>query len=127
MVKGKIEGPLYIGNLQTERVVIDVRDCVKAYYQLMEYCHTDMPGSNGHVFNICGDTVHKMEYFTDLLIKASGLKNVVKEIKTEFYRDIDIQVQIGDSQKLRHLTGWEPEIPIEQTMEDLLNYWLKKL
>jgi GDP-4-dehydro-6-deoxy-D-mannose reductase len=119
---------LLIGNLNTQRVVIDVRDCVRAYYLLME---TIMAGCNvlpqDLIFNVCGTQVHKMQYFTDQLIKISGLTDVEQKIHPPFYRDIDIQVQIGDCKKLEALTGWEPVIPIERTMQDLFDYWVKKL
>jgi GDP-mannose 4,6-dehydratase len=115
---------LNIGNLETERVVIDVRDCVRSYYLLMTNENAD-----GKVFNICGTTVHKMQYFTDLLIKLAGfeLSEVEQKIDPRFYRDIDIQVQIGDSTRVREMTGWSPEIGIEQTLKDLLRYWERKL
>jgi len=115
---------LKIGNLQTERVVIDVRDCVNAYYKLMQ-----TPESKGKVFNVCGSDVHKMQYYTDLLIESSifEYEDVKQVIHPPFYRPIDIQVQIGDSKELVELTGWKPEITIQQTMQDLLQYWRNKL
>ena len=113
---------LKIGNLKTKRVVMDVRDCVNAYYLLMMN-----EGSSGNIYNVCGDTVHEMQYFTDTLIKLSGLEGVVQEIEPKFYRDIDIQIQIGDSTALKDLTGWTQEFEIETTLSDLLNYWVKKL
>ena len=124
MQLGLQEPVLKIGNLQTERVVVDVRDCVNAYYLLMLN-----PDSNKKVFNVCGDDVHKMQHYTDLLIKASKFEydEIKQEIYAPFYRPIDIQVQIGDSKELKQLTGWEPKIPVDQTMTDLLNYWLNKL
>lgn len=124
MELGLQEKVLKIGNLQTERVVIDVRDCVNAYYLLMLN-----PKSNGGVYNVCGSDVHKMQYYTDLLINSSIFEynEVEQKIYEPYYRPIDIQVQIGDSSELVELTGWEPKITIQQTMHDLLNYWRKKL
>lgn len=124
MELGLQEKVLKIGNLKTQRVVIDVKDCVNAYYLLM--MNKD---SNGKVFNVCGDEVHEMQYYTDALINASKFDydEVKQEIYAPFYRPIDIQVQIGDSKELRELTGWKPEIKLEQTMADLLDYWRKKL
>ena len=122
MMLGLQEKKLMIGNLDTERVVIDVRDCVKAYYLLMTNKNSD-----GKVFNVCGDEVHKMRFFTEKLIEKSKLPDVVQEINPAFYRPIDIQVQIGDSSELKEITGWKPEIDIDTCMEDLLNYWVKKL
>jgi len=122
MMKGMQEKELLIGNLKTTRVVIDVRDTVKAYYLGM-MCKE----SNGKIFNVCGDTPHKMQYFTDKLIESSGLEDVKQKIHDPFYRPIDIHYQHGDSSNLKELTGWEPEIPIEQTLSDLLDYWVAKI
>lgn len=112
---------LKVGNLKTKRVVIDVRDCVNAYALLMETFQ------NGEAYNVGGSDVHEMEYYTDLLIELSGLTGVTKEIDPAFYRPIDIQVQIPNTQKLRTTATWAPTIPIEQTLKDLLAYWVKKL
>lgn len=123
MELGLQEPILKVGNLKTERVVMDVKDCVNAYYLLMKN-----PLSNKGVFNVCGEDVHPMQYYTDLLIKRSSLKDkIVQEIYKPYYRSIDIQVQIGDSTELRELTGWKLTVPIEVTMTSLLNYWRKKL
>lgn len=124
MELGLQEKILKIGNLQTERVLMDVRDCVRAYYLLM-----NNPNSNKHVYNVCGNEVHKMQYYTDLLIEHSKFEynEIEQKIYAPYYRDIDIQVQIGDSKELKELTGWEPIISINDTTQDLLNYWRKKL
>ena len=124
MMLGKQEKVLKIGNLKTKRVVIDVRDCVNAYYLLMME-----PKSLGKVFNVCGEDIHEMQYFTDKLIEASGIpyNQIEQKIDEKLYRPIDIQVQIGDSSELRELTGWKPTYTIEETMKDLLNYWVNKL
>lgn len=124
MMLGQQEKILRIGNLNTERVVIDVRDCVNAYYKLMM---TDK--SNGKVYNVCGKDIHKMQHYTDALINASSFEynEIKQEIYPPYYRDIDIQVQIGDTTELVEDTGWKPVIELEQTMEDLLQYWIKKI
>ena len=124
MVLGLQEKTLRIGNLKTKRVVIDVRDCVMAYYLLMM-----TENSLGKVFNVCGEDVHEMQYFTDKLIEASNIpyNEIEQVIDPKLYRPIDIEVQIGDSTELKELTGWKPYYTIEKTMEDLLNYWINKL
>ena len=115
---------LKVGNLKTERVVIDVGDCVRAYYELML-----SDKSNGKVYNVCGDTVRPMQYYTDCLIHASALNydEVIQRIYKPFYRDIDIQVQIGDTTNLKDDIGWKPKISLDDTMNNLLQYWLSKL
>ena len=117
-LQGKI---LNIGNLETTRVVIDVRDTVNAYYQLM--INED---SNRKIFNVCGEVPRKMEFFTDKLIEISGLE-VEKKISKELYRPIDIMYQHGNSDNLVELTDWKPKIAIEDTLSDLFQYWMKKI
>jgi len=122
MMLGKQEKVLRIGNLTTTRVVLDVRDIVKAYYLLMI---TDK--SNGKVFNISGDTPRQMQAYTDMLLKSSGLENVEQRIDPKLYRPHDITYQWGDITDLTTIVNWKPEYTIEQTMNDLLVYWVKKL
>jgi GDP-4-dehydro-6-deoxy-D-mannose reductase len=95
-----------------------------AYYLLMM---TEQ--SLGKVFNVCGEDVHEMQYFTDKLIEASGIpyNEIEQVIDPKLYRPIDIEVQIGDSTELKEITGWKPRYTIEKTMEDLLSYWINKL
>jgi GDP-mannose 4,6-dehydratase len=114
---------LPVGNLETQRIVIDVRDAVRAYYLLMQN------HDNGEAYNVCGDkdSVVKMHVFTDKLIEISGLKGVEKKVSDKLYRPIDIQIQVGDTAKLKAKTKWKPEIPIEKTLADLFDYWVRKL
>ena len=68
-----------------------------------------------------------MQYFTDKLIELSGLSDVEQKIHQPFYRPIDIHYQHGESDNLVNLTGWQPSIDIEQTLDDLLKYWCDKI
>jgi len=122
MMLGKQEKKLSVGNLETIRVVIDARDCVRAYYLLMQ-----SEDALGKVFNVCGDTPREMGFYTDELIKQSGLQDVEKWVNPKYYRPIDIAYQHGDSSELRQITGWEPKYTIEETLKDLLEYWISKL
>lgn len=112
---------LNVGNLESVRVVLDVRDIVNAYYLLML-----SDSSSGKAFNVSGDVPHKMGVYTDMLIDISNRK-IKKQIYEPYYRPIDIHYQHGDCTELKELTDWEPKISLQQTMEDLLDYWLKKL
>lgn len=123
IMKGLQEPILEVGNLETIRVVIDVHDVCRAYYLLMEE-----EKSNGGIFNVCGNDSyeHKMGFFTDYLIKKSG-KKIEKKVSEKYYRKIDIFCQRGNSGKINKITGWGAQIPIEETLDNLLNYWGKKL
>ena len=124
--KGRQKPILKVGNLQTERVVIDVNDVAIAYYRLMKMYPEMEATQDNNVFNICGAEVRKMEYFTDTLIDIAGVK-VEKVVHPPFYRDIDIQVQIGDSTKINKMTSWKPIVPIAITLGNLFDYWMRKI
>jgi GDP-D-mannose dehydratase len=70
------------------------------------------------------DRKFNVDYFYG---NVASFWKIVQEIYPPYYRPIDIQLQIGDAKELIELTGWEPKIPIEQTMQDLLTYWINKL
>lgn len=122
MMKGFQDRELKVGNLSTTRVVMDVRDTVRAYYLAMT--HRDV---KNHIFNICGDTPRQMQYFTDKLIELSGLKDVVQKRHEPFWRPHEIYYQHGDSTNLKELTGFQEEYDIDTTLGDLLKYWYDKI
>jgi GDP-mannose 4,6-dehydratase len=122
MMLGKQEKVLRIGNLDTTRAVTDVRDIASAFYLIMiNECTT------GKVYNVCGGEPLKMRYYTEKLLEYSGLYDVKEEIDQKLWRPIDIQYQDGDPTKIMSDLGWKPEYTIDQTIKDLLNYWVKKL
>ena len=122
MMLGLQDKQLSVGNLDTVRVVIDVRDCVNAYYLGMINDECD-----GKVLNVCGDTPRKMRAYTDELIRLSGLEGIEEWVNPKYYRPVDIDYQSGDCSELKELTGWKTTISLSQTLEDLLNYWVAKL
>lgn len=122
MMKNLQEPILKIGNLESVRVVMDVRDTARAYYLTMMH-----PDSNGQIFNVCGSIPRKMQFFTDKLLELSGLSNITQEICPKLYRPIDIHYQHGDSTNLKELTGWQETYSIEETLQSLLNYWIDKI
>ena len=121
-MKGNQEKVLKIGNLETTRVVMDVRDIVMGYYLLMIN-----EKSSGQVFNISGDTPRKMRYYADKLKELSGLEDIEEVIEPKFWREIDIDYQMGNDEKFRKLTGYQNKYDIDTTMKDLLDYWVKKI
>jgi len=122
IMKGKQEKILKIGNLDTIRAVTDVRDIANAFYLIMKSDKT-----NGKIINVCGGKPLKMRYYTEKLIELSNIKDIQMEIDEKLWRPIDIQYQDGDNSLCKQLINWEPEYDIEQTLKDLLDYWLKKI
>lgn len=103
-----------VGNLSARRDVTDVRDVVRAYRLLVER------GRPGEVYNVCTGRDLAIQTLADLLV---GLARRPIELVTDpaLLRPVDLPVLRGDASKLRAATGWEPSIPIEQTVADLLD------
>ena len=123
MMQGKQEKLLQIGNLDTTRAVTDVRDIANSFY----LAATNKNVSNGKVYNVCGGKPLKMREYTNMLLKFSELTDVKMEINKNLWRPVDIQFQDGDASLIKEELGWEPTIPIETTIKDLLDFWYDKL
>ena len=122
MMLGKQEKVLKIGNLDTIRAVTDVRDIANAFYLIMIN-----ENSSGQIYNVCGGDPLKMRFYTETLIKHSGLTDVKLEIDQKLWRPIDIQYQDGDASLIKEELGWEPTYDIRTTIQDLLNFWINKV
>ena len=83
--------------------------------------------TSGQAYNVSAGEAQKIRFYTEKLIELSGLKDVSFEIESKFWRPIDIDYQDGDSTKLINELGWKPQYTIDQTLSDLLQYWVKKL
>lgn len=115
---GKKEETISVGNLEAKRDFTDVRDMVKAYALAME------EGTSGEVYNIGSGTSHKIEDILHTLLSFSS-KKISVTIDQSRFRPIDVPEIRCDSSKFHKITGWQPEIPFEKTLEDILDYWRK--
>lgn len=118
--KKKKEPVIYVGNLEAKRDYTDVRDMVKAYLI------GALKGKPGEVYNICSGKTIRIGDMLNLLLSFSKVKVSTKQDPTRM-RPSDVPVLLGDNTKFFKQTGWKPEIPFEQTMEDLLNYWRERV
>ncbi|GHT86061.1 GDP-mannose 4,6-dehydratase [Spirochaetia bacterium] len=119
---GLIPPVVKTGNLNSLRTLADVRDAVRAYYMLV----TVNPIA-GEYYNIGGTYTCKVGEILERLISLSTVKNIKVETDPERIRPIDADLQVPDTKKFKAHTGWEPEIPFDQTMQDLLDYWRKRI
>ena len=110
---------LKVGNLDSLRTIADVRDAVRAYYMLVTVDPT--PGA---YYNIGGTHSCSVGDILESLLSYSDAKNRIRvETDPERLRPVDANLQVPDTTKFREHTGWTPEIPFEQTIQDLLEYW----
>ncbi len=115
---GLIPPVVKTGNLTSLRTWSDVRDAVRAYYLLVTV--NPIPGEYYNIGGTFSCTVGEM---LDHLISLSTRKDIRIEQEEERLRPLDADLQVPDTTKFRKHTGWEPEIPFEKTMHDLLDYW----
>lgn len=109
-----------VGNLDSVRDFLDVRDAVLAYKALIEIDY-----ENGEVFNLCSGVGRKMEDVLNTLISLSN-KEVKIKVDPLRIQKSDIPIFIGNNQKLKRLTGWKPRINFDQTLKETLEYWREK-
>lgn len=114
--KGKKPAVLHVGNLEARRDFTDVRDVVRGYWLATERCE------EGEVYNICSGKAYSIQEVLDRLIELSGVQ-VKVETDPSRLRPSDVPVLLGDYTKFKKATGWEPEIPYDKTLADMLEYW----
>lgn len=102
------------GNLESIRNYTDVRDIVRAYVMAV---HLE-PG----VYNICSKQNVTMQDIMDALIANSTTK-ITTKVNPALYRPADFSFKKPSCKKFKKLTGWKPEIKLEQTMADILEHW----
>jgi len=115
---GMLPPIIKVGNLDSLRTWADVRDAVQAYYLLV----TKDPVA-GEYYNIGGSYSCTVRQMLDFLISESLVDGIQIKIDPDRLRPIDADLQIPDTKKFKEHTGWEPSIPFEKTMKDLLEYW----
>ncbi len=119
---GLIPPILKVGNLKSLRTWSDVRDAVRAYYSLV----TVNPIA-GEYYNIGGSYTCSIEDMLNYLLSKSTVSTIQVRVDPDRLRPIDADLQVPDTTKFRTHTGWEPTIPFEKTMDDLLEYWRGKV
>lgn len=118
--KGKKEPLIHVGNLGAKRDFTDVRDIVRAYWLAAE------KGEDGEVYNVGTGKAMAMKEMLDILLSLSKAKVKIK-VDPERLRPSDVPILQSDCSKFVRLTGWKPQIPLEQTFKDLLNYWRERV
>ena len=120
--RGMIPPVIKVGNLESLRTWSDVRDAVRAYHMLLTV--NPVPGE---YYNIGGRYSCTIGEMLKHLMSLSERKDVKVETDAGRLRPIDADLQVPDTGKFQKHTGWEPQIPFERTMRDLLDYWRQRV
>jgi len=113
---GRMSPVLSVGNLGARRDLMDVRDTARAYRALMKF------GTPGRAYNVCAGQAYAMRDLLDGLLRHSSAQVDVK-VDPDKLRPIDQPIVLGSYERLSSETGWRPEIPLDRTLADLLDYW----
>ena len=107
-------GELRVGDLDVERDFTDVRDVCRAYRLLLD------PAVEAGTYNVASGVPVSLRHVLDLLVDAAGVHVHVVRDEARL-RPADIRTVAGDPERLRAATGWRPEIPLEQTLRDVVD------
>jgi GDP-4-dehydro-6-deoxy-D-mannose reductase len=108
------EREIRVGSLDVVRDLTDVRDVIRAYRLLVEH------GTPGDAYNVCsGRGVSVRDVAEAMLAMSDAPLELV--VDTDLVRPVDVPRLVGTPAKLCAATGWQPEIPLEQTLRDVLD------
>jgi GDP-4-dehydro-6-deoxy-D-mannose reductase len=110
------DAEIVVGNLDAKREITDVRDTVRAYRLILER------GAAGRPYNVCSGRALAIGDVVDQLVSKSRVAVRIRVDPARF-RPNDLPIVEGNPARIREELGWKPEIPLQQTLEDLLNYW----
>jgi GDP-4-dehydro-6-deoxy-D-mannose reductase len=115
--RGLRQPVLSVGNLNVYRDFVDVRDVVRAYDLVLT-----SDGAHQQIFNVCSGNSYPISWLLDRMIDAAGV-NVEIRIDPGRFRPADANYIRGSNSKIKDVTGWRPEVPIETTLKDLVLFW----
>jgi len=118
--RGLQEPVLHVGNLDARRDFTDVRDVVRAYWLATQQ------GEPGEVYNVASGRAWAIRDVVQTLLHLSSAAVTVRPDPAR-QRPSDVPLLLGDYGKFHRRTGWEPTIPIERSLADLLDYWRRRV
>jgi GDP-4-dehydro-6-deoxy-D-mannose reductase len=113
---GRWEPEIAVGNLEARRDLTDVRDTVRAYRLIVER------GQPGRPYNVCSGRAVSIREVLDMLLARARVPIRVR-VDPARYRPNDQPLVVGDPQRIHDELGWSAVIPLETTLDDLLEFW----
>ncbi len=111
---------LIAGNLTSRRAIVDVRDFVRALWSSAEHC------TAGEVYNIGADQTYSVEELIEAIRRQLSVSFRVEQ-DPALVRSCDEPVIAGDVSKFRSCCSWRPEITLDTTLRDMLDWWRTRL
>jgi GDP-4-dehydro-6-deoxy-D-mannose reductase len=113
---GRRDPVLSVGNLEARRDLTDVRDVIRAYRLIVDR------GVAGRPYNVCTGRAIAIRELLEMFLSRTRVRIQVT-IDPARYRPNDLPLVVGDNSRIRSELGWTPIIPMEQTVDELLDYW----
>jgi GDP-4-dehydro-6-deoxy-D-mannose reductase len=114
-------GEMHVGNLDSRRDFLDVRDVVRAYLMLLER------GTAGEAYNVCSGRAVRMGDVLDKLLEVAGIGENVQVHRQSRHVPASADLLVGDPTKLQTAVGWAPEISLDRSLVDTLNRYRSDL
>lgn len=114
--KGLREPVMYVGNLSAKRDFTDVRDVVRAYGLLVQ------KGQKGETYNVGRGKALSIREILDKIL-ALSTKSIEVKVDPDKLRPVDVPIIEPDVAKINKATGWVPEISLDTTLKETLDYW----
>jgi len=112
----KKEGIIHVGNLDTQRDFIDVRDVVRAYWLIVS------EGIPGEIYNVCSGEATPITQVIETFRDLTDIHFKIHQDSSKMKMN-DIPIHYGSNEKLKKTTGWQMKISFRQTLCDILNYY----
>jgi len=120
-IEAEMRSPvIHVGNLAAKRDFTDVRDVVRAYALLIQ------KGQPGETYNVGSSHAVSIEEVLTQILSLSA-RQIQVSVDPDRLRPVDIPIIEADITKLQEVTNWTPAIPLQQTLEETLNYWRQTL
>lgn len=116
----KLSNVINVGNINVKRDFLDVRDVVEAYYMIMQ------SGISNEVYNVSSQKGVTIAELLNYLVDYSDLTTIDIKVDERKVRPNETLMRVGDNTKITDEIGWRPQMPLQQTMIDLLEYWRMK-
>ena len=116
---GQAEPVIYVGNLSARRDFTDVRDVVRAYAMLVK------DGKRGETYNVGRGHAVAIQEILERIVALSD-KDIEVRVDESKLRPVDVPIIEPDITKIRETVGWEPEIELETTLKETLEYWRRE-
>ncbi|MBL8101260.1 MAG: GDP-mannose 4,6-dehydratase [Anaerolineales bacterium] len=114
------QAEIVTGNLDAKRDFVDVRDAVRAFVLLAE------KGEAGETYNVCsGNAVAIQQCLSEMMLRSK--KQLSARVDPARVQKNDVPVQVGSFQKVQKAAGWNPRIPLNESLADLLNDWRERV